>query len=184
MLSTSIHCLTDHFEYPTDLSQFHEILIQYIYILLQEKEELFESEKNWIVEESLNTKNLLLGGTLCNVLSRKVNKAIVQVFAEIIFTIDRNCNLNLVNPNYMDDTVPQFRFTVSQLWLSIFRNSQIMQFKYANFVRKGDFLPGIGARKSGLDFKGKFPFSWLVYELYSGLLSKVYAKGNYFISFV
>ena len=159
------------------MSQFHEILIQYIYTLLQEKEELFESEKNWIVEESLNTKNLLLGGTLCNVLSRKVNKAIVQVFAEIIFTIDRNCNLNLVNPNDKDDTV-------SQLWLSIFRNSQIMQFKYANFVRKGDFLPGIGARKSGLDFKGNFPFSWLVYELYSGLLSKVYAKGNYFISFV
>ena len=153
-------------------------MIKYIYTLLQEKEQLFESKRNWILEESLNTKSLLLGGTLCNVLSRKVYEAIVQAFAEIIFNIDRNCNLNLVNPNYVDDYV-------LQLWLSIFKNSQIMQFKYTNFVRKEDFLPGIGARKSGPDFEGEFPFSWLVYQLFAGLLSKVACdKGTYLMYFV
>jgi len=149
-------------------------LIQYIYTLLQEKEQLFESEKSWVLQESLNTKNLLLGGTLCNVLSRRVNEAIVQVFAEVIVKIDRNCNLNLVRPDTVD-------IYVSQLWLCIFRNKDIMQFKYTNFVRKEDFLPGIGARKSGPDFEGEFPFSWLVYELFAGLLSKVECtKGNHF----
>jgi len=138
-------------------------LIQYIYSLLQEKEQICESEKNWIEQESLSNKNLLLGGTLSNVLSRRVYGAIVQVFAQIIATIDLNYNLNLINPSNEDDFV-------SQLWLSFFKNPQVMQLKYTELVKKEDYFPGIGARISDHIIKATFPFSWLVYELFAELL--------------
>ena len=148
-------------------------MINHIYALLRDKEKIFENEKDWILQESLSNKNLLLGGTLSNALSRRVHGAVVQVFAEIIASIDRNCNLSLIDPENCD-------LALSQLWLSIFSNSHVMQFKFTDFVKGKDYLPGIGARKSGQDFECKFPFSWLVYEVFIGLWNKVKSSGGEF----
>ena len=106
---------------------------------------------------------------MSNVLSRRVYGAIVQVFAQIIVTIDHNCNLNLISPN-------KEGVCVSQLWLSFFKNPQVMQLKYTDLVKKEDYLPGVGARLSSHDIKATFPFSWLVYDLFAGLLSSTIAS--------
>ena len=161
-----------------DYSQFHGILVQYIYSLLQEKEKACESEKNWIEQESLSNKSLLLGGTLSNVLSRRVYSVIVQMFAQIIMTIDRNCNLNLIIPNKEGDCI-------SQLWLSFFKNPQVMQLKYTDLVKKEEYLPGVGARLSSHDIKASFPFSWLVYDSFACLLvSTIASKSGLFLWFM
>ncbi len=159
-----------------DESKFHGIIIKYIYVLLREKEELIESEKDWIAQESLNNKSLIEGGTLSNVLSRRIDGAVTKIFAEIISIIDRNCNLSLIDPKKCDATT-------TKLWLAFFENSQIMQFKFANFINKDISVPGIGARKSCHDFEAKFPYSWLVYDMFMGLWSKVKTSGNFILQF-
>ena len=58
-----------------------------------------------------------------------------------------------------------------------------MEFKFSDFVKKEDYLPGIGARKSKEDFGGRFPFSWILYEIITGLLEKVkISRGKIFSS--
>ena len=163
------HCVSHEgfclFDY-TDESQFHGVLIKHIYTLIQEREELYKNEKNWIVEESMSSKNLLLGGTLTNALCRKADRVVVQILAEIIAVVDRNCNLNLIDPG--DENTP-----ISQFWLKMFLNFQIMQFKFTDFVKKDDPLPGTGARKFGSDYQCKFPFSWFIYDIFHGLWNNV-----------
>jgi len=154
-----------------DYSKFYGILVHHIHILLEQKEHLFESEKDWILQESLNNKNLIQGRTLSIALSRRVHRAVVHVFAEIISAVDRNYNLNLIDPDICNETI-------CQLWLSIFSNPHIIQLKYENFVKGSDSLPGIGARKASHDYEAKFPFSWLVYNLFVGIWEHVKFSGG------
>ena len=140
--------------YIIDDSQFHGTLIQHIYQVLKQKESLYESDKEWVIKEAMNAKTLQHGGTFCNVLTRKVDEVVIPIFSEIIARIDINYNLNLLNENF-----PQ-----SQFWLSIFRNREIMQFNYNEFVTPGDQVPGVGGRKADVDFKCKLPFSWLIFD--------------------
>ena len=125
-----------------------------------------ENEKDWVIDESMNKKNLLHGETLCNALSRRVDKVVVLIFAEIITVIDRNFNLNLIDSSNLNTPLSQF-------WLSMFSNPLIMQFKYTDFVNVRDHFPGAGARKAASDFMCKLPFSWLIYEAVHSLWDKV-----------
>lgn len=168
-ISMTKYCCVNHCFCYADDTQFHGILIKHIHNLLEEREEVFENEKNWVVEESMNNRSLLHGGTLCNALSRRVDRVIIQIFAEILTVIDKNLNLDLIDSS--NDNTP-----LCQLWLSMFSNSQIMQFKFTDFVIGRDHLPGVGARKAGSDFKCKLPFSWLIYESVHGLWDKL--KGS------
>ena len=153
-----------------DDSKFHGILIHHIHNLLQQKEQLIESEKDWILQESLNNKNLMQGRTLSIALSRRVHRAVVHILAEILSAIDRNYNLNLIEPDSSE--------TICQLWLSIFANSQIVRLKYENFVKGNDSLPGIGARKASHDYEAKFPFSWLVHDIFVGIWEQIKFSGG------
>ena len=152
-----------------DDTQFHGVLIKHIHNLLQEREEEFGDEKNWVVKESMDNKNLLHGGTLCNTLSRKVDQVLVHIFAEILTVIDQNFNLNLMDSSNTNTPLSQF-------WLRMFSNSRIMQFKFTHFVDGRDHLPGIGARKAGSEFMCKLPFSWIIYQTVHSLWDKV--KGS------
>ncbi len=157
--------LTVLFNIHTDDTQFHNILIKYIYSLLQEREE-FYNEKDWIIQESMSSKNLLVGGTLVNALCRRIDQTVIHILAEIISVVDRNSNLNLIDPK--DENIP-----ISKFWLRLFSNADVMQFGFANFVTRDDPLPGTGARKFGSDYECQFPFSWLVFEVFQGLWNNV-----------
>ena len=110
----------------------------------------------------MSSKNLLLGGTLTNALCRRADEVVVQILAENIAVLDRNCNLNLIDPTNQNTPVSKF-------WLKMFSNFQIMQFKFTDYVNRDDPLPGTGARKFGSDYECEFPFSWFVYERFHGL---------------
>ena len=140
-----------------DDSQFHGILIQHIYQVLKQKESLYESDKEWVIKEAMNAKSLQHGGTFRNVLTRKVDEVVIPIFSEIIARIDTNYNLDLINPK--NENSPR-----SQFWLSIFRNREIMQFDYNEFVTPREQVPGVGGRKADVDFKCELPFSWLIFD--------------------
>lgn len=138
-----------------DFDTFHGLLVQHIYHLLQQRDEDRIDEKEWVVNEAMNSKNLQHGGTFSNALSRKVDKVIIPIFGEIIASVDHNYNLDLIDPKNED---------LTRFWLCMFGNPRIMQFSYDDMVRPREQIPGVGARKAGKDFKSQLPFSWLIFE--------------------
>ena len=124
-------------------------------MLLEERGNTFD-DRNWMLNEALNARKLQTGGTFRKVLAKKLDAAIVPIFAGIIARIDRNYNLNLIHNE--DPSITKF-------WLTIFANPQIMGFHFDEFVT-GEQVPGIGGRKLEEDFECRLPFSWLIKEVF------------------
>ena len=144
--------------YPIiDDTQFHGVLINHLFKVLQKRDQTKEGEKEWMITEAMNPRSLQYGGTFRNALSRKVDEVIIPVFGEIIGSIDQNYNLDLIDPDDIDSSLSQF-------WLSMFRESGVMQYNYADMINPREQVPGVGGRKAGEDYKCEMPFSWLIHE--------------------
>ena len=126
----------------------------HIYRLLQEREADRPDLSEWVLSEALNASKLEVGGTFRNVLARKIDEVVIPVFAKIIASVDRNYNLDLINPKGED-------LPLSEFWLAMFRDPKVQQLKYSEMVQ-GDKVPGLGVRKLDQDFKCQLPFFWLV----------------------
>ena len=148
MFNVLTHCLGQ--------DSFHGILVQHVYAILQEYDEDRVDEKEWVINEAMNPKNLQHGGTFSNALSRKVTRVVIPIFSEIIARIDKNYNLDLIDPKEEETHISQF-------WLKVFMDSRIMQFSYADLTTGRDLVSGIGV-KVVKDFQCRLPFSWLIYE--------------------
>ena len=109
------------------------------------------------MNEAMNARKLQHGGTFRNALSRKVDEVVTPIFAEIIASIDRNYNLDLIDPKKGDSPISQF-------WMSIFSDSSIMEFNYKDMAMPREQVPGVGGRKAKEDFRCELPFSWLIYD--------------------
>ncbi len=133
------------------------MLINHISKVLQQRDQTWEGEKKWVIKEAMNPRSLQHGGTFRNALSRRVDEVIVPIFSEIIASIDQNYNLDLVDPK--NDNFPS-----SEFWLSMFRESGVMQFNYTDMITPREQVPGLGGRKAGEDYKCELPFSWLIHE--------------------
>ena len=140
-----------------DFDQFYGMLVQHIYQVLLERDEVTLADKEWVINEAMNPTNLQHGGTFSNALSRKVDKVVTPIFSGIIAKIDQNFNLDLIDPN--DPLAP-----LSQFWLNMFHDSAIMQFNYTDMVTPQEQYAGVGGRKAMKDFKCELPFSWLVFD--------------------
>ena len=112
-------------------------------------EEMIPQCKTWALNEVLSHKSLRLGGTLQNTLIRRIDGVIVPILAHIISFIDQNSNLALFSK--------QRGNPVGQLWLSIFRNSYVVQFKYGSIAKSK-------SSHSGDKFNCEMPFFWLIKE--------------------
>ena len=126
----------------------------HIYRLLREREAERTDLSDWVLTEALNSSNLEVGGTFRNVLARKIDDVVIPIFAKIIASIDRNYNLDLINPK--DGETP-----LSQFWLAMFRDPNIQKLRYSDMVM-GDKVPGLGGRKLDQDFRCSMPFFWLI----------------------
>ncbi len=133
------------------------MLINHIFKVLQERDRTKKGEKEWMIKEAMNPRSLQHGGTFRNALSRKVDEVIIPVFGEIIGSIDQNYNLDLIDPKDINSSLSQF-------WLSMFRESGVMQYNYADMINPREQVPGVGERKAGEDYKCEMPFSWLIHE--------------------
>ena len=136
----------------TELNSFYAILVSHIHRMLREREENFP-DTDWVLDEAMDIHNLQTGGTFKNVLTRKLDKVVVPCFSEIIAFLDRNCNLNLLQP--VCPITP-----LSQFWLKIFSSQRAVQAL--------SFADMVGIQKVAMkdeEFVCEFPFSWLVKEL-------------------
>eukprot|EP00731_Ephydatia_muelleri_P007093 Em0003g1341a len=98
-------------------------------------------------------RQLQQGGTLRNTLIRKIDNTIIPIFAHIIAVTNQYDNLTLFHTN--DECS-----AIAQLWLAIFGDPQIVQFKYADIVAAKEHNDGKGVAQ----FQCQFPFFWLVKE--------------------
>ena len=126
----------------------------HLYKLLKEREEDRPDLSEWVLSEALNASKLEVGGTFRNVLARRIDEVVTPIFAKIIACIDRNYNLDLIDPKAQHSQCSQF-------WLAMFREPKVLQLNYSEMVQ-GDTVPGVGGRKSNQDFKCRMPFFWLV----------------------
>ena len=140
----------------SDSTYFYATLVRHILSVLKEREEMIEENIRWVLDEAMDRKKLQSGGTFRNVLSRKLDKVIIPIFAEVLVSIDRYSNLDLVRKG----SPPHIR----QLWLSAF--PVLCKFSYADMTTQGgDQLAGMGQRRStSSEFRCQFPFFWLVKE--------------------
>ncbi len=142
----------------TDYSDFHAILINHIRRLLEEREAIRADEIDWVLTEALNPKKLQNGGTFRNILARKLDDVIVPIFAAITALIDHNYNLNWIRREEENTAAAQF-------WLDMFRDPQIMGFRYEEIAVPGHIL-GVERRMLKDDFECQLPFSWLIREAF------------------
>jgi len=134
--------------------------VSHIHRLLSERDQIRGDEKDWVLNEALSTRKLQNGGSFQNVVARKLDEVLVPIFSEIIALVDRNYNLDRLDPKNENSPLSQF-------WLAIFRNSAIVQLRYEDMVTQGKHrkqVLGAGKRMAEEDFKCKLPFSWLVKE--------------------
>ena len=140
----------------SDDSYFYATLVRHILFVLKEREEILDEDSGWVLNEAMSKRKLQSGGTFRNVLSRKLDEVIIPIFAEVLVSIDRYSNLDLVRKG----SPPHIR----QLWLSAF--PILCKFSYADITTQGgDQLAGMGQRRStSSEFQCQFPFFWLVKE--------------------
>ena len=143
----------------TDLSSFHGILIQHVFSVLKQRDQVWEVDKQWVLNEAMDARKLQNGGTFRNVLARKIDDVVVPIFSEIIAFMDRNYNLDLINQRNENLTLQRF-------WLNMFGRPNIMQFNYVEMMTPRKNVPGVGGRRSAKDFKCQLPFSWIIKAAY------------------
>ena len=123
--------------------------------------EFDEYDDKWILDEALNSNKLYTGGTFQNVLVRKIDDIVIPIFTEIIGTIDRNFNLDLIY--HQDKTSPLSRF-----WLAMFNyistHSNETQHLHLLHQKPRERVPGVGGRTGAVDYKCHLPFSWVIRE--------------------
>ena len=167
--------LTLNFTYSSDYAAFHGILVQHIFSVLKKRDQIEEDERQWVLNEAMDARKLQNGGTFRNVLARKIDDVVVPVFSEIIACMDYNYNLDLINPRSENTPLCQF-------WLNMFSQPKIVQFNYDKMMTPREKVPGVGGRKSAVDFKCHLPFSWIIKEAIDAQLDN--AKSLAGISYV
>ena len=138
-----------------DLNTFHGNLVQHVFNVLKQRDQVWELDKQWVLNEAMDARKIQNGGTFRNVLARKIDDVVVPIFSEIIACIDRNYNLDLINPRSKNLPICQF-------WLNMFSRPKIMQFNYVEMITPREKVPGVGGRRSAKDFKCQLPFSWMI----------------------
>ena len=143
------------FVFFLDKSSFLGNLVLHIHEVLKERDQIWDQNEDWALKEAMDPKKLHNGGTFRNVLARKIDDVIIPIFAEIIACIDQNYNLDLIGLNNENSPLSQF-------WLSMFGNPEVMQFSYKDMTVARRQIPGVGGRRSEDVFQCKLPFSWSI----------------------
>ncbi len=77
------------------IETFYGALVRRILLLLKQREE-FHEKSDWVLREARDETSLQTGGTFQNVLARKIDAAIVPIFANILALVDCYYNLEII----------------------------------------------------------------------------------------
>ena len=142
-------------------------LVDQVFNILREYDEKHYPDKEWMINEAMNLRQLQIEGTLHSAIYRKLDQVVVPILAEIIALIDHNYNLNLISGE-----LPLH--TNSKLWLDIFDKSELCRRKLTYEV----LFPNQTEKRIprqvhvSANFHAKFPFSWLIQGSMSLLLNQ------------
>ena len=132
-----------------------------VHSALKDRERDRVDAKDWVVIEAMNARKLHNGGTFRNVLARRIDEVITPFFAEVIATIDRNWNLDLLDN-------PKNEPSLSQFWLAMFT---LVRIDFSSIAQ--------GKTTIQADFHCQMPFSWIVKEVVDGQLANTDAGKNF-----
>ncbi|KAI6652351.1 E3 ubiquitin-protein ligase [Oopsacas minuta] len=153
-------------------NDFVTILCQRLTNLLKERHDsTYETNIDWLRQTANCGEDIQSSGTFRKAVNLRINNAIIPLLAELIAVMDRNGNLELALNN---QDVP---VSLVNLWYDIFRDDLLLVLKYKDIMSLNTLQPRIrvpvlndGA--SGNYFTAHFPFSWLVNQCASDVLSQ------------
>eukprot|EP00731_Ephydatia_muelleri_P024235 Em0016g506a len=154
---------------PVGDTSFYDSLVGHIYRVLLRRDEVVGFDKDWVLNEALDCRRLQQSGTFRNSLTRRLDEVITPIFAAVIAFCDQYSNLNLANESRDNNSISKF-------WLSMFSNSDVIQFNYEDIATnpKSD----LGGGRVSEDFKCQMPFFWIIKEAVDSMLSSVSNYGG------
>ncbi|KAI6647030.1 E3 ubiquitin-protein ligase [Oopsacas minuta] len=161
--------LTDDKYYVND---FIKTLSQRLTNLLREQaNSSIDTNTDWLLQTANCGEDIRSSGTFRKAVNLHINSTITPLIAELIACIDRNGNLELALYN---EEVPECMFN---LWHDIFRDERLLVLQYKDTISPNTLLPRrrvpvLSDGAGGEYFKAHFPFSWLINQFTSQMLSK------------
>ncbi|XP_073689267.1 E3 ubiquitin-protein ligase rnf213-alpha [Garra rufa] len=104
-------------------AEFLKTLKKRLHSLLMTHDENAISAKSWVSKEALNTDALHEGGTFRHALWRRVQAVVTPFLAQLVSTIDRDCNLDLLLDRNSEESL-------KKLWLDIFGDLKLLNVPY------------------------------------------------------
>ena len=115
---------------------------------VNERDETMPQSEDWVLRLAFDPVKLENGPSFNRAICREIEGAIRPLFSKMIFFIDQNCNLDLVNPDKRQPSC------VRNLWNRIFTTIKISNFGYVQLVEGGyQYLS-----PSAWNYKVEFPF--------------------------
>ena len=157
----------------TYLATFVQTLCQRLTVLLKEQYEYsVERSCDWLLQTANCGEDIQSSGTFRKAVNLRINNTIAPLLSELIACVDRNGNLELALCN---EQVPE---CLLDLWQDIFRDERLLVLQYRDTVSPHTLLPRrrvpvLSDGAGGKYFKAHFPFSWLINECASHVLSEI-----------
>ena len=155
------------------LDNFVKILCNRISVLLKDKyESSMDINCDWLLHTANCGEDIQSSGTFRKAVNLRINSTITPLLSELIACLDRNGNLELALCN---EEVPECLFN---LWQDIFRDDRLFVLQYKDTVSPHTLLPRrrvpvLSDGAGGKYFKAHFPFSWLINQCASQVLSNI-----------
>ena len=127
---------------------------------------------DWLLQTANCGEDIQSSGTFREAVNLRINNTITPLLSELIACLDRNGNLELALCN---EEVPECLFN---LWQDIFRDDRLFVLQYKDTVSPHTLLPRrrvpvLSDGAGGKYFKARFPFSWLINQCASQVLSEI-----------
>ncbi|KAI6655773.1 E3 ubiquitin-protein ligase [Oopsacas minuta] len=140
-------------------------------LLKNQYDSSLDSSYDWILQTANCGEDIKSCGTFHKAVNLRINSTITPLLSELIAFIDRNANFELA---VQDEKVSRCYY---DLWCDIFKDEQLLVFQYADTISSNTFLPRrkvpvLSDGAGGKFFRANFPFSWLIQENCSLLMSK------------
>ena len=139
-------------------------------LLKEQYESSNEPNNDWLLQTANCGEDIQSSGTFRKAINLRINNTITPLLAELIACLDRNGNLELALYN---EEIPECLFN---LWQDIFRDERLLVLQYRDIVSPLTLLPRrrvpvLSDGAGGQYFKAHFPFSWMINQSTSQVLS-------------
>ena len=154
------------------IAKFFSTLCTRLTNLLREQYESSNTlNTDWLLRTANCGEDIQSSGTFRKAINLRINNTITPLLAELIACLDRNGNLELALYN---ESIPKCLFN---LWQDIFRDERLLVLQYKDIVSPHTLLPRrrvpvLSDGAGGRYFKAHFPFSWMINQFTSQILSE------------